>query len=67
MMQRSEGKLQVIHVVRVPGGATNTDFCARVPAVAFTQGQNLFIAEPAGKITQITFDSLPGFVNGQSV
>ena len=67
VMQRSDGKLQVIHVVRVPGGAANTDFCARVPAVAFTQGQNLFIAEPAGKITQITFDSLPGFVNGQSV
>ena len=67
VVQLTEGKLKVVQTVKVPGGAANTDFCPQAPAVAFTRGQNLFIAEPEGKVTQITFDSLPGFVNGQTV
>ncbi len=67
VMQYVDGKLKAESFVRIPGGAEHPDFCAAAPAVAFTRGQNLFIAEPEGKITQITFDSLPGFVNGQSV
>ena len=67
VMQYREGKLTTENYIKVPGGSGHFDFCAAAPAVAFTRGQNLFIAEPQGKITQVTFDSLPGYVNGQSV
>ncbi len=67
VMQLSGEALKVTTAVRVPSGAEHTDFCEKAPAVAYTRGQNLFIAEPEGKITQITFDTVPGFVNGQSV
>ncbi len=67
VMRYDAGKLSTEDYVKVPGNAAHPDFCAAVPAVAFTQGQNLFVAQPKGKITQITRDSVPGFVNGQSV
>ncbi len=60
-------KMQITSVVTIPKESRHTDYFADDPAVAFTRGQNVFIAEPGEKIIQLSFDSLPGFVNGQIV
>ncbi len=66
MMMKEEGP-ELARYIRVPAPAEHADFCAARPAVAFTRGPNLFIAEPDGKVTQVTFDTVPGIVNGRSV
>ena len=48
IMSLKEGELKTKYVVKTPKGAAHTDFCPAVPAVAFTRGQNLFIAEQKG-------------------
>jgi len=53
---------------RCPDDAENMDLEATTGRVAFTHGQNLFVAEPgAPEAEQVTRDSVDGHVNGVSV
>ncbi|HHJ10347.1 MAG TPA: S9 family peptidase [Bacteroidetes bacterium] len=59
--------MNIVSVVRIPKGGQHADYCPENPAVAFTLGQNIYISELGKKIRQLSFDSLPGIVNGQIV
>jgi len=50
----------------LPADAENEDHDEAYRHVAFTRGENLFIAGP-DSITQVTFDGTDGIVNGKSV
>ncbi|WP_423128706.1 S9 family peptidase [Gaoshiqia sp. Z1-71] len=50
----------------IPDRAENPDLFDAKPALAFTRGQNLFVADESGE-KQITFDDTPGILNGQEV
>mgnify|MGYP002377371928 CR=1 FL=1 len=51
----------------LPADAENEDHDEAYRHVAFTRGENLFIAGPNDSITQVTFDGTDGIVNGKSV
>lgn len=51
----------------LPPEAENDDHDPAYGQVAFTQGNNLFIAGPGNKTAQITRDGADGIVNGKSV
>ncbi len=53
-------------VNQVPDTAKNVSFDAKTNLAAFTLKNNLYIAKN-GKVTQITRDQNPGYVNGQIV
>ena len=53
-------------VNQVPDSAKNISFDNKTERVAFTIKNNLYMAEN-GKVTQITHDKNPGYVNGQIV
>lgn len=36
-------------------------------SIAFTKGNNIFLQDQSGQLTQVTFDEYPGIVNGQAV
>jgi len=57
---------KVTKKIAIPDNADNLDFCNNNQTVAYTKGQNLFIANDNGE-KQITFDSAPGVVNGRYV
>ncbi len=59
--------MKLVSVAGIPRGAAHADYCVVDPAVAFTAGPNIFLAVPGEKIRQLSFDSLPGFVNGRPV
>ena len=59
--------MKIISVIHVPRNAGHMDYFAGNPSLAYTLGQNIYIAEPDGNNIQLSFDSLPGFINGQSV
>ena len=50
----------------IPSGSDNLDFSGNKLSIAFTKGQNLFMADENGE-KQITFDHAAGIVNGQEV
>jgi dipeptidyl-peptidase-4 len=50
----------------IPDSAENTDFHKESGNIAYTAGNNLFIAMD-GKVTQVTKDIDPGILNGQTV
>ncbi len=66
-VQMDVEKRKIVSVVRIPRGGQHADYCAGNSAVAFARGQNIYLSEPGKKIRQLSFDSLPGFVNGQAV
>ncbi|RMF58390.1 MAG: S9 family peptidase [Calditrichaeota bacterium] len=49
------------------GQHNNEDVAIRTLAVAFTRENNLFILQKNGKEVQVTRDTIPGIVNGESV
>ena len=53
-------------VNQIPDTAKNVSFDAKTNRAAFTLKNNLYMAEN-GKVTQITRDQNPGYVNGQIV
>ena len=59
-------KKKVSKKIEVSSGAENLDFCNASQKVAYTKGQNLFIADEHGE-KQITFETMPGVVNGRYV
>lgn len=51
----------------LPDDAEHDDPNATWSRVAFTRDNNLFVAEPGNKTTQVTVDGADGIVNGKSV
>jgi dipeptidyl-peptidase-4 len=58
---------KVAYKITLPENAENAVFNATGKYVAFTKGDDLFVAFENGKITQLTTDGGNGIVNGQSV
>ena len=62
-IDQKEVKLQI----ELPEEAENANFSEEGQFVAFTQGDDLFVALADGKTKQITGDGGNGIVNGQTV
>lgn len=61
------GKKRISKIVTLPEGADNDDFCKENNDVAYTVGDNLFIATPDGKQLAVTNETKNGIVCGKSV
>lgn len=59
-------KTSTLHL-STPDDAEHQDHDKAYRHIAFTKGENLFIAGPNDSITQVTFDGTDGIVNGKSV
>jgi dipeptidyl-peptidase-4 len=55
------------HLLTTATDAEREDMDAQHDKVAFTRGEDLFIAGPGDSITQVTTDGTDGIVNGRSV
>lgn len=72
---RSGGHVYTFHTgkkasslrLSIPDDAENEDHDKAYNQVAFTRGNNLFIAFPGDSIVQVTTDGADGIVNGKSV
>ncbi len=58
---------KVVAMVRFPKGAKNIDVCSATGNVAYTIGNNLFIATPSNLSIQVTDNQQKGIVSGQEV
>ena len=52
--------------INIPRDATDTDFCKKSNFVAYTKGQNVYVANEKGE-KQVTFESKDGIECGKSV
>ena len=59
-------KKQFILKIDIPADAENTDFCSASKYIAYTKGQNLFVANAKGE-KQVTSESKDGIECGKSV
>jgi len=59
-------KQTINFAILLPENAKNARFCSAISTLAYTIKNNLFIADKAGNTQQITNDSDPGIVNGDS-
>ena len=58
---------EVVGDYALPKKGANQDFCTKNGYTAFTEGQNLKVISPEGKVSDVTSETTPGIVCGTSV